>query len=77
MSMIHIPYASLLTENPVRLLIRYVDQFVYHLAETLASIHCATNCLEALIYSPVECESRTDELQNKSVSATGRHESKS
>ena len=76
MSMIHTSYANPLTENPFRLLIRYVDQFVYHLAKTPASIYRAANCLETLIYSPVECESRNDELQNKSVRATGRHESK-
>ena len=75
-SMIHTSDKRPLTENPFRLLIRYFHQFIHHLAKTLASIHCAANCLEMLIYSPVECESRNSELQNKSVRATGRHESK-
>ena len=53
-----------------------LDQFVHHLAKTLASIYCAANCLETLIDSPVECESRNDKLENKSVRTTGKYESK-
>lgn len=52
-----------LTENP--LFLTNLCQFVYHLAETLASIYYTVNCFETFTYNLVDQKSWNNKLKTK------------